>query len=185
MTNQYSSYRILYMYRLRLFQGNVFYLNEIQNALLASWKLKKKICRTEIKTTNLKNLKSLMATWSYNVSILIMSLPIMEGQVFVLTNAWTIEQNSGFHGNINHVTKRVEWLRHTSESHQKHVTMTTSPLQINEFRCQECKRTHKNPEIPYCIYPLSYSVISCYIKVSVQCVYCIATWSCNQLYMVK
>ena len=46
-----------------------------------------------------------MKTWTDKVSILKINLPNMKGIDFVFDNTWTREQNIGFHGNINHVTK--------------------------------------------------------------------------------
>ena len=91
-----------YICRQRLFQDNVFHLHEIQNAILAKLEIEKKSVKKKIKTINLKYF---MKTWNYKVSILKSNLPTMEGLAFVFTNTWTREQNIGFHGNINHVTK--------------------------------------------------------------------------------
>ena len=46
-----------------------------------------------------------MKTWNDKASILKINLPTMEGIAFVFTNTLTREQNIGFHGRINHVTK--------------------------------------------------------------------------------
>ena len=95
-----------YIYRQRLFQDNVFHLHEIQNAILAKLEIEKKSVKNKIKTTTLINLKYFMKTWNDKVLILKINLPTMEGIDFVFTNTWTTrEQNIGFHGNINHVTK--------------------------------------------------------------------------------
>ena len=94
-----------HIYRQRLNQDNVFRLHEIQNAILAKLEIEENICQKENKTTNLINLKYFMKIGSDKVSILKINLPNIESIDFVFTNTWTREQNIGFHGNINHVTK--------------------------------------------------------------------------------
>ena len=94
-----------YIHRQRLFQDNVFHLHEIQKRYSQNWKSKKTSVKKKRKTTNLINWKYFMKTWNDKASILKINLPTMEGIAFVFTNTWTREQNIGFHGRINHVTK--------------------------------------------------------------------------------
>ena len=52
-------------------------------------------------------------------------------------------ENIGFRGNINHITKNMlKDFGMVWSQNQTHVTTITRQLQINEYKCQECKCMH-------------------------------------------
>ena len=63
------------------------------------------MCQIKNKNYKFNKFEILYENWNDKVSSLKIDLPTMEGMNFVFTNTWTSEQNIGFHGNINHVTK--------------------------------------------------------------------------------
>ena len=95
-----------YIYRQRVFQHNVFHLHEIQKTILAKLEIEKKnICQKENKNYKFDKFEILYDNLKWLSLDLKINLPTMEGIAFVFTNTSTREQNIGFHGNNNHVTK--------------------------------------------------------------------------------
>ena len=148
-----------------------FLLHEIKNVIVAKLEIEKKTSvKKKIETSNLTNLKFFMRTWKGKAS-------------------WIKEHKIGFHGSIKHWSRNkntVEWHWVMGYFRAKiRCILHWLRVSYNSMGTSSRDENVYVKDLTMYITLINCHIMYCYINISVQCMFCFVTWSCNLLCVVK